>query len=500
MKSTVLPLVLLSVLTYTVRAQNSVGIGTNTPNPNAVLHLVPGEASQGLLIPGLSTAQRTEVSFTSQLSSAENGLLVYDTDDSGFYHWADTVWAPLASGLVGGALSGPLSNLTLNPEVVATENIVEGAITSSAIGDNTIETRDIASPGANKVLISTDAGTVFWENLNLFETVSLSQGFVYVGSTSNEPTEVDMRGQGNVLIGNGTTATAVNIGGDISLNSAGVARIRNGRIIDNDINEAAGIAVSKLQNIPAGSIIFGDAAEVATVGPLSGDATINANGELVLSNSAVARANLGLDQNNVNITGGVIGGVTVSGIGSGLTNLNADNMATGTLNADRLPDVTGADVAYGNSAQNNPITSITVDTKGRVTAASVGTASDQRLKRDWTPLTGSLAQLQRIQPYTYFWKEGDDQLQMGVMAQEVEKVYPDLISTRKDGYKTVNYTGLIPPVLNALQEQQQQIEALQEQLAKQERAYEILRQELAEIREMLAQPHADKETQRSSTD
>ena len=298
-------------------AQNSVGIGTDNPNPNSVLHLVAGEVPQGVLIPSLTTTDRTSEAFVSQLSEGENGLLVYDADERQFYHWTGNLWAPLASGEVGGDLFGPLSNLQLDTGVVRFENMADSAVSSAAIVNNTIQTEDLASPGANKVLISTDAGTVFWENLSLFETVSLMEGFVYVGSSNNQPIEVDMSGRGSLLIGNGTSATSVRVGGDGTLNESGV---------------------------------------------------------LTLSNSEQTRLNLGLDQSNVSITGGTIDGTTigsdnpapgsftlVSGDGSAITDLNADNITAGTIGFNRLPNVPGGAIVYGDATQNNPITSIKVD-------------------------------------------------------------------------------------------------------------------------------------------
>ena len=464
--------------------QNSVGIGTESPNPRAVLHLISPDNNQGLLIPSMTTAERTSEPFVATLAASENGLLVYDAEENTFYHWVDDGWVPLAGGIIGGDLSGPLSNLQINEQAVGLENMADSSVASATIIDNTITTDDLASPGANKVLISTNAGTVFWENLNLFETVSLSQGFVYVGSTSNEPLEVDMRGSGSLLVGNGTTATSVTVGGDISLSSDGVAELTNESILNEDISPTAGIEVAKLQPIPAGNMVYGNSEGLATVGILNGDATIDEAGQVFLTNSPATRSRLGLDQSNVNITGGIISGATLAGDGSGITNLAADNL-TGTLAAARLPNV-GAATVYGDANQNNPITSISVDSKGRVTAASVGTPSDRRLKKDWVVLAHSAEKLSRITPYSYYWKKGgNNQPQLGVMAQDVEKVFPGLVNVRSDGYKTVNYTGLIPPMLNVMQEQQQTIDALQEQVVRQERENAAIREELAEIRKML---------------
>ncbi len=76
-------------------AQNSVGIGTATPNPRAVLDLVAAPASpQGVLMPRLSSAQRQTLGGT--LTTGENGLLVFDAEEKKFYYWRDTQWVESA--------------------------------------------------------------------------------------------------------------------------------------------------------------------------------------------------------------------------------------------------------------------------------------------------------------------------------------------------------------------------------------------------------------------
>ncbi len=73
-------------------AQTVIGMGTETPNPHAVLELVPENSNQGFLAPRLSTGQRTAPSFTDQLTDTDNGLLVFDTDEGRFFHWFDGAW------------------------------------------------------------------------------------------------------------------------------------------------------------------------------------------------------------------------------------------------------------------------------------------------------------------------------------------------------------------------------------------------------------------------
>ncbi len=53
--------------------------------------------------------------------------------------------------------------------------------------------------------------------------------------------------------------------------------------------------------------------------------------------------------------------------------------------------------------------------------------------------------------------------QVGLIAQELEKVYPELVFTDADGYKSVNYAQLTPVLIEAIKEQQAQIEALKQQ-------------------------------------
>lgn len=93
---------------------------------------------------------------------------------------------------------------------------------------------------------------------------------------------------------------------------------------------------------------------------------------------------------------------------------------------------------------------------------TVKQSSDRRLKKDITRLTGSLAQLTRLNGYHYHWKSADRsrELQTGVIAQEVEALFPELVSTDADGLKSVNYTGLIPHLIEAVKELNEKSQAL----------------------------------------
>ncbi|MEP4532296.1 MAG: hypothetical protein ABJ004_04365 [Cyclobacteriaceae bacterium] len=84
-------------IAFTSTGQNSMGVGTTTPNPNSVLELVSPTGDQGFLVPRYTTAERTASSFTSKLSATDNGLLVFDSDEGQFYCWFNTDWQVISN-------------------------------------------------------------------------------------------------------------------------------------------------------------------------------------------------------------------------------------------------------------------------------------------------------------------------------------------------------------------------------------------------------------------
>ncbi|MBL7775019.1 MAG: tail fiber domain-containing protein, partial [Saprospiraceae bacterium] len=107
---------------------------------------------------------------------------------------------------------------------------------------------------------------------------------------------------------------------------------------------------------------------------------------------------------------------------------------------------------------------------------SIFTCSDSRYKTGLQPLAGALDKISRISGQYYFWdragypeKGFSDQRQIGLLAQEVEQYFPEIVHTDADGYKSVDYSRLTPVLIEALKAQQQQIERLNAQVEKLER-------------------------------
>ncbi|MCF0071391.1 tail fiber domain-containing protein [Dyadobacter sp. CY261] len=80
--------------------------------------------------------------------------------------------------------------------------------------------------------------------------------------------------------------------------------------------------------------------------------------------------------------------------------------------------------------------------------------SDRRRKRDFKQLSASLSKIIDLKGYHFHWndKRQDPSLQTGLIAQEVETLFPELVKTDDKGYKAVNYIGLIPHLVESVKE------------------------------------------------
>jgi len=79
--------------------------------------------------------------------------------------------------------------------------------------------------------------------------------------------------------------------------------------------------------------------------------------------------------------------------------------------------------------------------------------SDIRLKNNIVPLTNVLSKLNNINPVKFNWKNDDNkENQIGFIAQEIEEVFPTLVSTDNDGYKSVDYSKFSAVLVSAIKE------------------------------------------------
>jgi hypothetical protein len=88
--------------------------------------------------------------------------------------------------------------------------------------------------------------------------------------------------------------------------------------------------------------------------------------------------------------------------------------------------------------------------------------SDARLKANITSLGNTLSKLLLIDGKSYTLKSDESIEKIGLLAQEIQRIFPELVKQAGDdeGTLSVNYQGLIPILINAIKEQQEQIKHL----------------------------------------
>jgi hypothetical protein len=98
---------------------------------------------------------------------------------------------------------------------------------------------------------------------------------------------------------------------------------------------------------------------------------------------------------------------------------------------------------------------LSITRSGNATLAGTLTQnSDVRLKKDIKEINGALEKLESIKGVTFHWNDAkkDTEEQIGVIAQDVEKAFPQAVVEGREGFKAVNYSGLVAPVIEALKE------------------------------------------------
>ena len=133
-----------------------------------------------------------------------------------------------------------------------------------------------------------------------------------------------------------------------------------------------------------------------------------------------------------------------------------------TVHGNGMGNTVNIQSAYNTIIEDNLVVSGSLNVTGDITAYST---SDERLKTNVTPILDSLNKIGEIQGYEYDWIEneyhnntGHD---IGVIAQEIEKIAPEAVSTRDNGYKAVKYEKLVPILIQAIKELNEKVNKLE---------------------------------------
>ena len=129
----------------------------------------------------------------------------------------------------------------------------------------------------------------------------------------------------------------------------------------------------------------------------------------------------------------------------------ANHLGLVTGGVERLSISSAGRVGIGKTA-----TAQALEVNGSVLAVSYLTTSDKRLKKDILPLESSLEKILSLRPVKFNWlapkNKEEDRPQLGFIAQEVKKVFPQAVHEDIEGWLRMDYTALLSPVIDGVQE------------------------------------------------
>ena len=124
---------------------------------------------------------------------------------------------------------------------------------------------------------------------------------------------------------------------------------------------------------------------------------------------------------------------------------------------------------------------------GSITTTLLIQTSDRRLKHNISDLSNSLEKTMKLRGVSYQWKDQTktQDNQIGLIAQEVEEVFPEFVHTNEEGMKAVNYAQLNAVLIEAIKELNSKVESLENENTKLKSSLEEVSQLRAEMDQLM---------------
>jgi len=179
---------------------------------------------------------------------------------------------------------------------------------------------------------------------------------------------------------------------------------------------------------------------------------------------------------SIDITGGSHGGYEGYMVNGRCGFIHNNSISSGIINdvSDEWMVYTELDGYVG--LYYNGVSKLTTTSTGVTVSGDVNSTSDIRYKKNIETIDGALEKVQALRGVTFDWdndafeekentkKPNFTERATGVIAQDVEKVLPEAVRENEDGFKNVAYGNMVGLLIEAIKEQQEQIDALKEQL------------------------------------
>ena len=473
-----------------VSSLNATSLNSNTASIN-LLNTFTGSALtrfteigvvSGSLITSASAAKTTNdsqgVSITN-LNTATASLIIETTNLETFSSSANTRFTEI--GVVSGSLisSASAAKTTNDSQGVSITNInlTTASLNTSVTNLNTFtasQSTASLNTSVTNLNLTTASLNISVTNLNTFSS-SADTRFTEIGvvsgslisSASAAKTTNDSQGVSITNINSTTASLNTSV---TNLNTATSSYETKGRGIVSGSAQIDGSLLGSNKTITIGSTSTTLGGTSTTIAGLTSVTSTTFVGALT-GNASTATTAAALT------TGRTINGTSFDGS----ANITIPNLVSGSSQI-TLSSTTG----YGTVINQNLLTTSNVQhnslgigmaasaTAGRIDATNdvvAYSSSDIRFKENIKPIENALDKISKISGNTYDWKEenkiehGYEGNDVGVIAQEIEAVLPQLVQTRESGYKAVKYDKLVALLIEGIKEQQKQIDELKSRLS-----------------------------------
>ena len=497
--------------TNTFPSTGAAGIGTTTPNASSLLEIK--STTKGLLIPRMTKTQRNAI------ASPATSLLIYQTNSTpGFYYYTGSTWKAVSSSSNNWSLTGN-----------------SGTTSSDFLGTTDVQPLRFRVNNKNSGIIDYNLGTAAFGYLAFnSNTATGNTGVGYEAGFTNTTGQSNTAIGSNTLLSN-TTGSQNTATGYFALfsNHTGNYNVADGEdaLAGNDANNNTAIGALSLHantsgvnnaalgyhagydNTTAGNNTFIGASSGGGntsgssntfIGYNAGTSSGNGSNNICIGASAAVTNNA---SNSIVIGNGITTAQNYAIILGNTPNPFGENQVgigtTAPASGNKMQVVTAlANGIYSTSsdASGNGIvaeangTSIPYAVWGKTSNTNLGQAgyfngnvtytgtltgpSDERLKENINAVNNALTIVNELKPRSYNFKNEFSSMnlakgkQFGFIAQDVEKVLPELVVTNYDkskdiknpaAYKALNYIGFIPILTAAMQELSQKNDALEKE-------------------------------------
>jgi hypothetical protein len=209
---------------------------------------------------------------------------------------------------------------------------------------------------------------------------------------------------------------------------------------------------------------------------LSGDTTVGSGTGIStdqIRDDAVTSAKL---EDNITIAKTLTVQKTIAGDNQGIK--FSDDATRISVSGNDMYIVAAGDIKFGvNGTSNAFTTKATISSAGKLTCAGIESSqairsegdviayssSDAALKDNIKNIQNPLSKINKLNGVSFTWNSNQNTYSgydIGVVAQEVQDVFPEIVTTREDGYKAVRYEKLIPLLIECIKELNAKIDAL----------------------------------------